>query len=150
MQRMAPLETPDLALPPRGAFRGIVGGVQILVTILFLLAALINLAPVTGVVSAERLQALYGIPIEGPDLEILMRHRAILFGIVGVFLVVAAFHPPTRNLALVVGLVSMVSYIIVALGVGGYNASLQRIVWVDVAGIVFLVLGWALGAMTRT
>jgi hypothetical protein len=109
--------------------------------VLFLVAALINLAPVTGVLSADRLQGLYGIPVDGADLEILLRHRAVLFGIVGAFLLVAAFHPPLRPLATGVGLVSMVSYLVIALGIGGYNAELQRVVVVDLVGIAALVGG---------
>lgn len=123
---------------------------QILVTVLFLLAALINLAPVMGAFSVARMEALYGIPIAGPDLEILLRHRAILFGIVGTILVVAAFSPEVRTIALAAGLVSMVSFIVIALAVGGYDSALQRVVWADVAGSVFLVLGYVLGGMTTS
>ena len=65
-----------------------------------LLAALIHLLPVAGVLGAERLQALYGIPIGDPNLLLLMRHRAVLFGVVGVLLATAAFVPALRSVAL--------------------------------------------------
>jgi hypothetical protein len=56
---------------------------QALTTTPILFAALVNRAPVTGLLSAERLRALYGISFEGDTLLIRMRHRAVLFGIVG-------------------------------------------------------------------
>lgn len=129
------------------AFDDIVARMQALVTVLFLLAALINLGPVMGAFSTARMEALYGIPIEGPNLEILMRHRAVLFGIVGTLLAVAAFHPPLRTVAFAAGLVSMVSFLAVAAAVGEFNGEIQRVIWIDVAGIVFLVLGYVLGML---
>jgi hypothetical protein len=44
---------------------------------------LINFLPVTGALSGKRIQALYGVAVEDSNSEILMRHRAVLFGIVG-------------------------------------------------------------------
>lgn len=79
-------------------------------SLLFLVAAAINLAPVVGVLSAERLAALYGLPFTDPTLEILMRHRAVLFGIVGALLVLAAFRPEHQSVAAVAGFVSMLSW----------------------------------------
>jgi hypothetical protein len=46
---------------------------------------IIHQLPLTGVLSVSRLQVLYGVTITDPNLEILMRHRAVLFGILGAF-----------------------------------------------------------------
>ena len=54
-----------------------------LASALFALAGLINVIPVTGALSAARLEVLYGLRFEDPSLVILMRHRAVLLGIVG-------------------------------------------------------------------
>jgi hypothetical protein len=61
-----------------------------------------------------------------------MRHRAVLFGIVGGLLLAAAFHPPLRSIGIAAGLVSMLSFVLVALAIGGYNDELRRLVWIDV------------------
>jgi hypothetical protein len=106
--------------------------------VLVLVAAAINLAPVLGVVSPERMSALYGIDLDDPNLQILMQHRAILFGVVGGLLFVAAFHPPLRVLGYVVGFSSMVSFLLIAWLVGGYNAEIQRVIVIDVVGIAAL------------
>jgi hypothetical protein len=116
---------------------------QALITILILFAAVVNLVPVTGVLSAERLRALYGMAFDGGTLLILMRHRAVLFGIVGTLLLVSAFHRPLRAAAVVAGLVSMLSFVVIAKLQAGANPELERLVTVDLvasAGLVAAVL----------
>lgn len=112
-----------------------------LVVVLYLVAAIVNLLPGLGVLSAARMEAFYGVPIRSPDLEILMRHRAIVLAIVGALLAVAAFHVPLRPAALVAGLVSMVSFIVIAAAVGDYGAPLRRVAVVDLLATIALVLG---------
>ncbi len=106
---------------------------------LFLLVAVVNLIPVSGFLSADHLSRLYGLTFDDPNLEILMRHRAVLFGIVGVLLVLAAFKPQLQQLAVAFGLISMLSFVLVALLVGDYNPHLARVVLVDVGASVALV-----------
>jgi hypothetical protein len=112
--------------------------VQHLWTFLVLVAAAINLAPVVGAVSAERMAVFYGVGLADPNLQILMRHRAVLFGLVGGVLLVAAFHPPLRTLGYVLGFSSMLSFLLIAWGVGGYGAEIRRVIVVDVVGIAAL------------
>jgi hypothetical protein len=111
---------------------------QHLSTILFLVAAAINLAPAVGAASPERMATLYGLALDDPSLEILMRHRAVLFGIVGSFLVVAAFHRPLRAAGYLAGFASMLSFLLIAWLVGGYSEQLQRVAIVDVVGVASL------------
>jgi hypothetical protein len=80
-------------------------------TAALLVAALIHLLPLSGVLGAERLATLYGVPVADPNLMILMRHRAVLFGLLGVFLGVAAFIPALQGAALVAGMISVVSFL---------------------------------------
>ncbi len=112
-----------------------------LVTAMLLVAALIHLLPLSGVLGAHRLTALYGLPFEEPNLAILMRHRAVLFGMVGFFLALAAFKPGLQAAALLVGLVSVLSFLGLAWSVGGYNAQLARVVLVDLVALVCLLVG---------
>jgi hypothetical protein len=111
---------------------------QHLWTVLVLVAAVINFAPALGLVSPGRMGPFYGIDLDDPNLQILMRHRAILFGLVGGLLFVAAFHPPLRALGYVVGFSSMVSFLLIAWMVGGYNAEIQRVIAIDAVGITAL------------
>ena len=77
------------------------------VPVALLVVAAIHAVPLLGVISAARLSSAYAISIEDPTLEILMRHRAVLFGILAGFLVYAAFHPELHRLALVAAFVSV-------------------------------------------
>lgn len=113
-----------------------------------ILAGAIHLLPSSGVLGAAQLGALYGITVDGPDLAILMRHRAALFGIVGLFLVAAAVRASLRNAALLVALASVSSFLVLALMSGRYNPQIARVVAVDAAALA-LLLGAAAVQLTR-
>ena len=106
-------------------------------------AAVVHLLPLIGVLGTDRLQSLYGVAIEGPDLQILMRHRAVLFGLLGTYLLAAAFIPVLQPTALGAGLVSVLSFLALAWTTEGYNASIARVVAVDVVALVALLIGTA-------
>jgi hypothetical protein len=105
---------------------------------LVLVAAAINLAPVLGAIAPERMTALYGVDLGDPNLQILMRHRAVLFGVVGGLLLVAAFQPRLRMLGYAVGFCSMLSFLLIAWLVGGYSAEIRRVILIDVVGVAAL------------
>lgn len=110
------------------------------ITALLILVGIIHLLPLSGVLGAERLATLYGIAVHGPDLEILMRHRAVLFGLLGCFMVYAAFKPPLQVLAIAGGLVSVVSFMAIAWAAGDYNSALYKVVIADIIAAVALVV----------
>jgi hypothetical protein len=112
-----------------------------LVSVGLIVAAVIHILPLSGVVGSDRLASLYGVFFDDPNLEILLRHRAVLFGILGFFLLVAAFRPSLQTAAFVVGFVSVVSFLLLAWSVGGYNAQIARVYWADIIALVFLVIG---------
>jgi hypothetical protein len=113
---------------------------------LFLIPAIINLMPIGGVFSVDYLEGLYGVVLDDPNLVILMRHRAMLFGVVGALLVASAFHPALRSMGLAAGLISMLSFVVISYLVGDYNAELQRVVLVDLAASGVLIgAGFATG-----
>ncbi|MBL8516690.1 MAG: phosphopantetheine adenylyltransferase [Betaproteobacteria bacterium] len=120
-----------------------------LVPVTLVVVGVIHLLPLVGVFGGERLAVLYGIPFNEPNLEILMRHRAVLFGLLGGFMLFAAFKPAWRTVALIGGFVSVVSLLCLAWGVGGYNAQIGRVFAADVVALGFLVVGGAAHAVSR-
>ena len=116
---------------------------------LLVLVGIIHLLPVAGVLGADRLAALYGIALSEPNIEILMRHRAILFGLLGLFLVYAAFQPWLQTLAIVAGLVSVVSFIAIAWSVGGYNEPVRKVVIADIIAAVALIAAGVINLVGR-
>jgi hypothetical protein len=115
--------------------------VRIATALLFALAGVINFLPVVGVISADQVEKLYGVTLSSPDLALLMRHRAILFAIVGGLLLAAAVRREWRTVAAFAGFASMLSYLALAAGEPAINAELRRIATVDVVGVLALAAG---------
>jgi hypothetical protein len=107
---------------------------------------LLHLYPAIGVLGAARLEALYGIPVTSADLELLLRHRAATFGMLGALLLAAAWHPPLRAIALIAGIVSMGAFVVLALPLSGHGPAVARVFWADVAGLALLLLASVLQA----
>lgn len=112
-----------------------------LVSAMLVVVAVIHLLPLSGLLGSERLAALYGLSFDEPNLAILMRHRAVLFGLLGMFFLFAAFRPPLQTLAFIAGFVSVVSFLWLAWSVGGYNALVGRVVVADVVALACLITG---------
>jgi hypothetical protein len=103
------------------------------------LAGIIHLLPLPGLLGAGQLRRLYGIAVDDPNTAILLQHRAVLFGLLGVLLIAAAFRPELRAVALVAGLMSTVSFLVIAWGVGGYNAPVARVIAADIVAVLLLL-----------
>ncbi|MGB0839282.1 MAG: hypothetical protein ACPGXL_04025 [Chitinophagales bacterium] len=109
------------------------------------IASIINLLPALLVFLPNRIASSYGIDVPNANYELLLRHRAVLFGIVGGLMLYAAISQKYYDLAVVVGLVSMVSFVIlVPLVSGDINAALKKVMYVDLVGIAILVVGFVL------
>lgn len=120
---------------------------QNIVKLGLVLAGVIHLLPVSGVLGGERLQALYGVAVSDPGLLLLMRHRALLFGMLGAFLIAAAWVPAMRTAALALGLFSALSFIVLAASGGPASAAIVRIVLADSIAVALLVAAGAAQAI---
>ena len=107
-----------------------------------LIAALIHLLPVSGVMGAAALTRLYGVQVVDPNTSILLQHRALLFGVLGLLMLAAIAVPSLRLMVLAVASFSAASFIAVAMWVGGYNAAIARVVTVDVVASILLAAGF--------
>ena len=113
---------------------------KILIAAMLLVVAVIHLMPLIGVIGSNQLSSLYGLDFSEPNLARLMRHRAVLFGLLGTFFVVAAFKPALQPAAFAVAFVSIVSFMVLARMTGGYNPHVARIFVGDVVALVALVI----------
>ena len=111
---------------------------NVLASVLLFVVGIINFLPVLGVASADRLAHAYGIDLFGNDLVILMRHRAILFGVLGGFILYSVVYPVHQWPAMIMAGVAMIGYVYLMFSVGGYNAELARVMLVDYVGIACL------------
>lgn len=105
---------------------------------LLLIVAVIHLLPISGVFGVDRLVSLYGIDVTDNNLAILMRHRAVLFGILGGLFAYAAFRPSIQPLAFVAAFVSVASFFYLAFTIGEFNDAIRKVVIADVVAAVAL------------
>ena len=118
-----------------------------------LVAGIIHLLPVPGFMGVSTLTRLYGIEVNDPNTAILLQHRALLFGVLGVLMLSAIALPWLRVTVLTVALFSAASFIVVAMAVGGYNTAIGRVVVADAVASVLLAAGlvaelWLIGRKT--
>lgn len=104
--------------------------------LLLVAVGLLNLLPLIGVISTEQLNNLYGISVESPDLETLMRHRAVMLGLIGGFMLLSAFRSSLQVIAATIGLISMSSFVILAYLSGETGVEVDRVVIADIAGSI--------------
>jgi len=114
---------------------------RFVVPAVLLLVALIHALPLVGVMGAAKLTQLYGVDVQDPTLEILLRHRAVLFGLLAAFLAYAAFRPELHRLALIAGFISVASFLVLARLASAYNPELSTVVRADWLALVLLAAG---------
>ncbi len=110
------------------------------IPILLFIVGLINFVPIIGVISADKLSQSYSIDLINNDLIILMRHRALLFGILGGFILYSVFVPQYQGAAMVMAAISMIGFLCLMWAVGEYNQAILKVAIVDTIGIVCLAV----------
>ncbi len=113
---------------------------QFIVKAMLIIAGGIHILPLQGVIGATHLERLYGLTFNEPNILIMMRHRAILFGLLGGFMIYAAFRAELVSIAIASGLVSAAAFIGLAWSVGGSNAAIERIVIADCVAVACLIV----------
>lgn len=111
---------------------------KIAAVILFIVG-IINLLPVIVFFDATRTAGLYGLPVEGETLTILMRHRAVLLGLVGTTLIAAAVKPEFRILAIALALISKFAFVFLTFTRANFTAEVRQVALIDVGAIVLLM-----------
>lgn len=120
------------------------------ITAMLLVVAAIHLAPLTGFIGAPRLQTLYGIDPSDGTLVILLRHRAVLFGILGSFFAYAAFVRSLQPVAFIGAAVSMASFFYLAATVENTGEAIRKIVLADAIASMCLAIAVVLYVLRPT
>jgi len=116
-------------------------------TVALVFTGLLHLVPLRGLRGAGALSALYGV--EPPDAAtlLLLRHRAVLFGLLGVGLLGAVPYPAVHRVALGGGLVSVVAFLALMQTPMAHGPALARVYYADVVALVLLVAALVSGAL---
>jgi hypothetical protein len=119
----------------------------------FALVGLLHIVPALGLLGRSTLERAYGVQLESGSLLVLMQHRALLFGLLAVACLLAAWLPSWRLPVGAMALASMLGFVAIA-NMHNHNATVARIVWVDAAAalvlVVAILLQWLLAGGLRT
>ncbi|PTQ91174.1 phosphopantetheine adenylyltransferase [Agitococcus lubricus] len=114
-------------------------------SITLLLIGLIHFLPLLGVMGVKQLKTLYGVDLTDSSVILLMRHRAVLFGIVGGLIMYSVFFPTLLAVAYIVGAISMASFVVLALPIKNHTPALKKVFYIDMIGLIMLLVS-CLGA----
>jgi hypothetical protein len=121
---------------------------ELIYRVTLFIAGIINLLPAMLAFLPQKNSKSYGIDIANANYELLIRHRAVLFGIIGGLMIFSAVTKKYYSIATTVGLVSMLSFIILYFLIGKeINAELKKVMLIDVVAIVILLIGVILYAI---
>lgn len=118
------------------------------ITLCLATSALIHLLPLSGVLGAARLAALYGAEITDPTVLLAMRHRAVLFGVLGGLLIWAIFVPALRVPIMAGTAVADAAFAVLALRIKGTHPAMRKVLVAD--GISLVALAGAGAVMLGT
>lgn len=106
------------------------------------IAGLINLLPALLAFLPDKIAKSYGIEILNANYELLLRHRAILFGVIGGLMIFSSITKKYYEISIIAGLVSMISFITLYFLIGkDINSELKKVMMIDVAATVILCIG---------
>ena len=108
--------------------------------LILLITGLVHILPFSFLFFTEQLQKSYGVDISDANLQLLLRHRAIFFGLIGVGLILSAVKKSFYGWAAAIGLISMVSFVWLFYQIGGINQQLRSVMLIDVFISVALFL----------
>ncbi len=118
---------------------------ELIFRICLFIAGIINLTPSILAFVPNKISKSYGVEVPDSNHEILLRHRAILFGIVGGLMIYSAIQKRNYDMATFVGMISMVSFVIFYfLSEGETNSELSKVMKIDAVGIAILLIGFVL------
>lgn len=118
---------------------------ELLFRIALFISGTINILPSLLAFLPDKISKSYGIDIPNSNYELLLRHRAILFGIIGGFMIYSAIVKKYYELSTIAGLVSMASFIILYFLIGkDINKELKKVLLIDVVATVILCIGFIL------
>lgn len=116
-------------------------------SILFL-AGCVHILPSLIAIFPHKISRTYGIKIPDANYELLIRHRAILFGIIGTLMIYSAVLRKHYELSTISGLVSMISFITLYRYIGkNINPELKKVMIIDLVATISLCIGFVLNSM---
>ena len=91
----------------------------------------------------------YGIEIPNANYELLLRHRAILFGIIGGLMIFSSIVKKYYEIATIAGLISMTSFILLYFLIDkDISSELKKVMAIDIFASLILLVGLVIFSIT--
>ena len=118
--------------------------------VLLLIVGVVNLLPILPLLNPGMLDTMYQVAPTDPTSELLLRHRALVLGLVGVALLVSVLKDSWRAAAIVSAAVANGGYVLLAATGGEISAAATRVMVIDIAVLALLAIAAALLWDVRT
>lgn len=106
----------------------------------FAVAGMIHLLPLRGLAGDDALAALYGVEVRDATTRVLLRHRALQLGLLGVLLGSAAWRVELRPAAWLAGVVSAGGFLAMVGRPDAQGPRVARVWWADVVALAALAV----------
>ena len=118
---------------------------EIIFRITLFIVGTINILPAILTFLPHRISKTYGIEILNVNYELLLRHRAAMFGLIGGLLIYSAISKKLYEVSTFAGLFIMLSFIILYFIIGReINVELRKIMIIDTVATAILLVGFIL------
>ena len=122
---------------------------ELIYRITLFVAGLINLLPSMLAFLPDKISKSYGIEIPNANYELLLRHRATLFGIIGGLMIFSAIVKKYYDIATIAGLISMTSFILLYFLIDrGISSELKKVMLIDILASLILLIGLVIFLIT--
>ncbi len=115
---------------------------ELVFRIALFISGIINFLPSLLAFFPEKISKSYGIDLPNKSYELILRHRAVLFGIIGLLMLYSAVTKKHYEISATIGLVSMLSFILLYFLIGKeISTELKKVMFIDVIGTIILIIG---------
>ena len=114
------------------------------VPVILLLVGLLNMTPAIVFFDPARTVQLYGITMDGEDISILTRHRAVLLGLLGAAMIYAAFRRDAVVPVIVGALIGKAAFLFLVASAAGPSSEIWSVATFDMAAVVLLLVAGAI------
>ena len=122
---------------------------ELIYRITLFVAGLINLLPSMLAFLPGKISKSYGIEIPNANYELLLRHRAILFGIIGGLMIFSSIVKKYYEIATIAGLISMTSFILLYFLIDkDISSELKKVMAIDIFASLILLVGLVIFSIT--
>lgn len=118
------------------------------VSVLLFLVGILNLTPAIVFFDPSRTVSLYGIQIAEDDLGVIVRHRAVLLGLLGAAMIYAAFRRTFVIPAITTAFIGKIAFLYL-IWTTANTSELDRVAMFDIGAIIILAIALILHVIDK-